>query len=198
MKLNIGKPTTTEKPVATEVQAAEETVTARLPGGLVLGKPKVQEPAPTLGQTLAAAKPSPLSNLLANKGAVTEPKTPTEPVMPVKMAQIGEKYVLDAEATETLPQAVLEEFAAKMQSLLNTMGTLQLQTALPDLLNFTQAHPHLRDILRADDIRIVTKAAREAYGLTVVAKTSNSAKATKTNKLAADILADLADIKFTL
>lgn len=210
MKLNIGgnKPAqsaTVQAPVATK------------PKGLQLGKPKVQEPTQTLAERTAQvaktqsnlnalvnkpkaeteAPKSGLSSLLAGKpAAVAEPAKKDAPQ--VKLADMTEKYVLDAEATDKLPQTVIDDFSAKMQSLIIRMDTQEQQTALHDLLKYTEEHPHLRGILRADDIRLVVRAARKSYGMTVVAKTTNKGKSTKANKLSADIMADLADVSFTI
>jgi len=182
-----------------------------------IGKPKVQKPAQTLTARFEEAKQtqsnlnslvgkkveaepkaSGLGNLLANKPVPHEEQVAAKEVATIKLAEISEKYVLNADATEKLPQTVLDDFTAKMQHLIFAMDTQELQTALHSVLNFAQENPHLRDILRAEDIQLVVRAARKSYGLTVVAKTKGKTRTTKKAALDADIMADLADVSFTI
>lgn len=207
MKLNMGK----NKPAggihSPSDQTAIKTDAPAKPAGLQLGKPKAQEPTKSLKEQLASASAakmeapkSALANLLANKPAdVSAAQTPAKPAPnKIQLASESEKYVLDASATEQLSQTVLDDFAAKMQHLIYAMDTQELPTALHSVLSFAQENPHLRDILRADDIRLVVRGARKSYGMTVVAKTTNKTRTTKQSALTKDIMADLADVSFSV
>ena len=180
-----------------------ETPAAK-PKGLQIGTPKVAEPAMSLQERLAQPKAateqpkSGLNALLANKPADKPVAAKPKDAPKVILASESEKYVLNAEATEQLPQTVLDDYAAKMQHMIYAMDTQELGTALHSVLNFAQENPHLRSILRADDIRLVVHAARQSYALTVVAKTKNKGRTTKTTQLAKDIMDDLAGVSFTI
>ena len=173
--------------------------------GLLLpnAKPKQPEKPVGLGAALAGLnkttpsatpKTSGLAAALEKKEAASTEKR--SGIAPLALQE--EKYVLTAEASEKLPQDVLEAFASKMQYLITAMDTADLPNAMYAVLTYTQEHPHLKDILRANDVGLMVKACRTSYGMTVVAKSSNKKKATKKSALDADVLASLADLEINI
>lgn len=111
------------------------------------------------------------------------------------LAPQTEKYVLVAEASEELPLEVLQTFADKMQAIVSGFGTQGLQTALHDILRYTNEHPELRKILREEDNRIFVRAARESYGMTILAKTTNKGKAKERAVKLTSVMEDLANLE---
>ena len=182
------------KPVKPTESLQEKFESAKQDASKLAEKAKAEVASPLANQT----KASPLANLLAQGNKPAQAKTePKETKIP-ELAPLTEKYVLDAEATEQLPQTVLDEFASKMQDLIDYMDTQELQTSLHDVLRYAEAHPHLRGIIRAEDVQLIVRAARKSYGLTVTAKTGNKKRAKASDKMLEEIAADLEGLEFTI
>lgn len=215
MKLNFGKP-------KTETQKRIEEVAAVTTGSLQLRTQvedrKAYESAKASAEAGLQEKKDAFAALskvqLPKKEVVEQPAKPINKLnaimqnKPAQSAQIQnlantpipqlapktEKYVLLAEATEELPQPVLDMFAEKMQTMMSALDTQYLQHALHEVKRFTDEHKELRKILRAEDVQLFVKAARQSAGLTVVAKTENKQKASKKQAMVNELAGEINDI----
>ncbi len=197
MKLNIGKPETKpEVETVAEVKAGP-TVEDKPKSGLaaMLAKKKEAQSAEPSKDEIAEEKPageSKLTGLLAKAPAAKEKQAQNK----IELADKSEKYVLQAEASDKLSQEVLDLYAAKMQHIINCMGTVQLQNALHDVLKYCEEHPHLRDIIRGHDVQTIVRASRQSYGLVLHSKTTNSNTSKKKTAEIKDLVSELADMDF--
>lgn len=200
-----------KKPVAptttTLNERFEETKKTQSRLNALVNKPtdKVQkEPAKTLANVLNkpnVVEISPKTEVSKASGLKIQAKETHVDVQSEnipRMAPIGEKFVLTAEATTVLPEEVLLGFETRMQNLLSLLGTQQLSTAFHAILKYTKEHPELKDILRPSDVNLFVKACRQSYGLVVKAKNANATKKAQKNANVQDIIDDLADVTFEI
>jgi len=139
--------------------------------------------------------PQPKADTLNPPKQTTAPKSQSE--IPT-LAPITEKYVLVADASESLPQEVLDGFSERMQTLIDNMNSQELPTALHTLLRYTQENKNLRAILRETDVQLFVRACRSSYGLVVTKKTANKTRKTKSDVVAKELMNDLAELDFTI
>lgn len=175
----------------------EEKPTNTLAAALAnIGKPKVHANIPALQNAKTAT--ANLQNMLTTKSEQVEKPIQLNAIQQLAPKTEKLKYILTANATEKLPEEVLIGFQNRMQKICDCFGSADVQHALYAILEYTKQHPELREILKAEDVAIFVKAAREAYGIVLVNKTANKEKKGKTGKLEAELLSDLADLEINL
>lgn len=165
---------------------------------VVVDNPAAQPPAkPTGLNALLAARaqnksatplPSPIAAALEKK-AIVQANSPVPALAPLK-----EQYVLVADASSVLPEETLLQFAAKMQGLLDHMNTPSLPQALQNCKKFCDEHKELRQILRASDVQLFVRAARQSYGMTIIAKETNKTKRASTTAKNTAVAKDVLDM----
>ena len=154
-----------------------------------------------LGAVLTQRKPgllletsTPLSNVLTEKAeSLTINKAPH--AIP---EVVTEKYKILADIPDTLDAAVVEDFQTKMQSVLDNMGNHELQNSMMDVLEYTQAHPELKEILRPEDVQLFVRGARKAYAGVLINKNTNKAKSSKKAERLAELEEALGDLDLGL
>lgn len=207
MKINIGKQTQTAKPIPSlaeqlkvSVETPEEIEEKKPNSGLSLNSlNKKQTTTQNVSQVVKNADS--LASALANSQNSLQ-EMPAVQVSPENqippLADLSEKYVLTADASESLPEEVLTGFAERMQSLIDYIDSPELHTALADILKYTQTNPNLKGILREADVQLFVRAARKASGLVVMTKTANKTKKKKSDEVFDSLKDELAGLELSL
>lgn len=186
----VEKPITDDTPVSEIAARYEQTKARQSKLNSLLAKDKKPE---IVAEKSPETKPAGIQ--LGSKQVSNPPVEIANEDIPT-LAPVGEKYVLNAEATEQLPAETLEGFAKHMQTLIDTMGTKELSNSLHAILKYTKEHPELKGILRPEDVQLFVRGCRQSYGLVVKAKQTNQAKRKVSSANVEDVMNDLADIQF--
>ena len=201
MKLNIGKPKT---PVAT-------TTLQEKTSGFKFSLPKQSRPAQT-NSADATQKPvqheqktsgTGSKGILGSKGGGIQDKP--NPLAEVKKHDnaipkiSAEKFNIVAESTPTLSVESATKFQEMVEMLEENIDNEgELQNVLKGTLEYLNDNPEVDAILTPESRAIFVKAARNSYGITLVAKTARKAKTTKATKKVDALMDELADLDFTL
>lgn len=110
----------------------------------------------------------------------------------------GEKYALIAEASDTLSQETIDQFNQRMRMVELSMDNPDLHNAMDRVITYCQEHNELRPFLRAEDIALFVKGARNSYAKVAEVKNKNRAKKSKSALIDEGIMAEFADIVIEL
>ncbi len=110
----------------------------------------------------------------------------------------NEKYKLLAEATDTLAQSTIDQFEERMQAVVNAFGNTGLHDAMKRVLEYTQEHNELRTFLRAEDIQIFVRGARQSYAAVAKTKTANRSKKSNSKVIDSEVASFLEDLEIEL
>lgn len=109
-----------------------------------------------------------------------------------------EKYALLATASDTLSEKTIEQFEIRMQTVINSMNNSELPNAMERVSVYAKEHPELRPFIRAEDVQIFVRGARNSYAKVAEAKLKNRASKSKSSLLDANIADSLSDLVIDL